>query len=426
MTKIADHSLRYKLANELHARPFPSLKAPCHAIYLAIKRPEDAANRDRALDRQHLEALLERFGAQMPTPDATHYFGDMGKFRLKWESHTEFVTYMAMIDGVEQRPFDPAAFAVLPEDWLAEAPGRRITSIMVRMEPFTSDADVAKKVDEWFVPESLAVGDASDGSAVVAGDFRIDSAGHMRFAMFPRDGTGPGRQGRILQRLTEIETYKAMSMLGFARGRLLSPELGKLDLQLGALMEAMTAQTEPAEETLTRLLEITAVLESLLSQSHFRFSATKAYSTLVVDRIRMLREERFDARQTFGEFMARRFDPAMRTVVATEARLRSMAERAARAGELLRTRVDVERSAQNQKLLEGMNRRADLQLRLQETVEGLSVVAVSYYAVNLAAYLLGPAAESVGVSKGLLTAALVPVVMGAVFLMVRRIRRRLQ
>ncbi len=101
-------------------------------------------------------------------------------------------------------------------------------------------------------------------------------------------------------------------------------------------------------------------------------------------RIDVLREERFEGRQTFGEFMMRRFDPAMRTVKATERRLQAMADRAMRAGDLLRTRVDVERSAQNQKLLESMDRRADLQLRLQKTVEGLSVVAISYYAVNLA------------------------------------------
>ena len=98
---------------------------------------------------------------------------------------------------------------------------------------------------------------------------------------------------------------------------------------------------------------------------------------------------------------------------------------ATRAGELLRTRVDVQRKGQNQALLERMDRRADLQLRLQHTVEGLSVVAISYYAVGLAGYLLGPAAYAVGVDKGLLTAGLVPVIVLAVWLGMRRIRRRL-
>ena len=120
----------------------------------------------------------------------------------------------------------------------------------------------------------------------------------------------------------------------------------------------------------------------------------------------------------------RRYDPAMRTVKSAEARLAAMAERAQRAAELLRTRVDVERSAQNQKLLESMDRRADLQLRLQRTVEGLSVVAISYYAVNLAAYLALPADRARCTWPRALTGgAGPPIVMLVVWLMVRRIRK---
>jgi uncharacterized membrane-anchored protein len=99
-----------------------------------------------------------------------------------------------------------------------------------------------------------------------------------------------------------------------------------------------------------------------------------------------------------------------------------MSERAMRASGLLRTRVDVDRSAQNQKLLESMNKRADLQLRLQQTVEGLSVVAISYYAVSLVSYLLYPLTGLTGTSKGILTAAVTLPVVLLVWWMVRRIR----
>ena len=47
---ITDHPLRYELANELHARPFPTLDVPCTAVYVAIKRPEQAVGRDRQAD----------------------------------------------------------------------------------------------------------------------------------------------------------------------------------------------------------------------------------------------------------------------------------------------------------------------------------------------------------------------------------------
>ncbi|WP_372603688.1 DUF3422 family protein [Actibacterium sp.] len=424
MTALTDHPLRYDLANELHARPFPSLTAPCRAAYLAIKRPHDAVARDRDADRAHLLALLDRFGAVHPQPNATHYFGQIGRYHLKWESHTEFVTYTIFGDGVAERPFDHATFDVFPEDWLAEAPGVRMTSALIRVEQLPEgEADISQKLSDWFVSESLAVSSVLEGSALIASDFRIDMAGHVRFALFVRPSTGPRRIGRIVQRLTEIETYKTMSMLGLPRARTLSAQLGQIDPQISALVGDMTAGGQSPADALHRLLEMSADLEQMQAANAFRFGATAAYEALVTQRIEALREERFKGGQTFREFMMRRFDPAMRTVRSTEARLRSTTERAGRAAELLRTQVDVARSAQNQALLESMDRRADLQLRLQETVEGLSVVAISYYAVSLVGYLAYPLSEPLGLSKGMLTAMITPVVVLVVWLLIRRIRR---
>ncbi|KGB81846.1 MAG: DUF3422 domain-containing protein [Pseudomonadota bacterium] len=427
MSPIEDHPLRYMMANELHARPFPALETPCHAAYLAIKRPHDAANRDRGADRAHLLDLLDRFGAQHPQPDATHFFGDIGRHKLKWESHTEFVTYTIFTDGVADRPFDPSAFEVFPDDWLATAPGLRITSALIRMEQLREpDESIVRRLGDWFVPESLACSGVLDDSAVMASDFRIDSAGHMRFALFVRPETGARRVGRIVQRLTEIETYKAMSMLGLPRARELSAQMGAIDPKLVALVGDLKTGDHTPEETLHALLAISAELENMTAQSQFRFGATAAYEAIVHQRIEVMRESRFEGRQTFREFMMRRFDPAMRTVKSTERRLHEMTERAIRAGELLRTQVDVDRSAQNQKLLESMDRRADLQLRLQKTVEGLSVVAISYYAVSLASYMAYPLAEPLGLSKGMLTAMLTPLVVLGVWLMIRRIRHEME
>ena len=425
--RLTDHPLRYELANELHARPFPSLAAPCRVVYLAIKRPKDAANRDREADRAHLIELLDRFGGTHPKPGATHYFGDLGKHQIKWECHTEFVTYTIFTPSIADRPFDPASFEVLPADWLARAPGGRITSALIRVEEVTEDdeASVLPKAFDWFVPESLAVSRVLDGTAIMAGDFRIDTAGHMRFAVFVRPDTGDRRIGRIVQRLTEIETYKAMSMLGYRRARDLSGRMGELDRDLTALVTGMNNSLETPEHLLEGLLRVAAELEALRAQATFRFGATAAYEAIVLDRIQVLRETRFGGRQTFQEFMARRYDPAMRTVKSTEARLNAMAERAMRAGELLRTKVDVERQAQNAKLLESMDKRSDLQLRLQRTVEGLSVVAISYYAVNLATYFVYPVTSQIGLTVTLTTAILTAPVVLAVFLMVRRLRKHL-
>jgi uncharacterized membrane-anchored protein len=425
MPPIEDHPLRYELTNELHARPFPTLGAPCTAVYLAIKRGQDAAKRDRAADMVHLIALLDRYGAKHPQPGATHYFGEIGRHRLKWESHTEMVTYTVFSDGVSERPFDPTDFDVFPTEWLSRAPGQRMTSAMIRVVPWTSREATRDDLGRWFVSESVAVARVLEDAGVIAGDFRIDPAGHLRFSLHVAPETGQRRIGRIVQRLCEIETYKTMSMLGFVRVREMSRQMGETDSRLSRLVDDMTSGSQPAEDTLQGLLEVSAELEALVAQSSFRFGATAAYEQIVHQRIEALREARFDGRQTFHEFMMRRYDPAMRTVAATKERLRAMSDRAMRAGDLLRTGVDVARSAQNQALLESMDRRADVQLRLQRTVEGLSVVAISYYAVSLAGYLLYPLTEVLGLSKGMMTAAVTLPVVGLVWWMVQRIRKKL-
>ncbi|NIY97404.1 DUF3422 domain-containing protein, partial [Salipiger sp. HF18] len=384
MPTIQDHPLRYQLANELHARPFPSLRAPARAVFLAIKKTHDAASRDRGEDTAHLLDLLDRYGTQHPQPGATHFSAPIGQHVLKWEQHTEFVTYTVFLSGAGERPFDPADFDVFPGDWLASAPGVRVTSAMIRIcERVADEEAVNTMINDWLVADSVAVSRVVDDAVVIAGDFRIDAGGHLRFGVFPRKGVGERRVGRVVQRVCEIETYKAMSMLGFTRVRAIAPRMTEIDAELTRLMTAMTHGDAPEEETLRSLLRVSSELETLSAQTAFRLSATAAYEALVTSRISVLREERFHGRQTFREFMVRRFDPAMRTVKSAERRLEAMSARAMRAGELLRTRVEVTRSAQNQELLASMDRRADMQLRLQHTVEGLSVVAISYYAVSL-------------------------------------------
>ncbi len=430
-TGTEDHPLRYLLANELHARPFPVLAVPSHALHLALKQPRDAANRDREADRAHLIALLDRYGAPHPPPGATHYFGALGRYRLKWELHTEFVTYTLFGAGVAGKPFDPAMFDVFPADWLAAAPGKRLTSALIRVEEMPGEdpcdravtAAIDGRLGEWFVPESLAVSCIADRMAVVAGDFRIDPAGHLRFAVFVRPDTSPRRIGRIVQRLCEVETYKTMALLALPRARALARRLADLDEKMQRLMAHIRGHERPEEEVLDELLAISVEIENLIAQSSFRFSATEAYRAIVSERLAAMQEERFPGRQTFGQFMLRRFEPAMRTVRSVARQLAALAERAKRAGDLLRTRVEVKRSAQSQQLLARMDRRADLQLRLQKTVEGLSAVAISYYAINLVVYALTPLAKGWGLDKPLLYALTTPLVLVLAWWMVRRIRK---
>lgn len=425
---LEDYPDRYALANELHARPFPELDAPCRALHLAVKQEGEAADRDRDLDRAHLIALLDRFGAVHPAPGAGHYSGPLGRAFLKWEMHTEFVTYTLFLEGAATPPFSSEIAELLPSDWMAAMPGKIVTASLVRIDraaPENVEAMTDRDFPEWFVLESLSSSYVVDRTAVIAGDFRIDQNGFTRFAVYAAPEIGRRRLGRIVQRLLELETYKAMALLTLPVARTVATAAARLDAELAGVVAAMAAETGQESDSLDRLLKIAAEIEHLASTSAFRFGAAGAYTDIVNQRIEVLREERLGGRQLFAEFMLRRFEPAMRTCRSAEGRLASLSFRAQRAADLLRTRVDVGNQAQNVEVLRAMNRRAAMQLRLQETVEGLSVVAISYYAVSLVAGLLAPLAGTVGLEKTTVAAiATIPVVL-LVWFMLHRLKSRL-
>ncbi|HUS55089.1 MAG TPA: DUF3422 domain-containing protein [Thermohalobaculum sp.] len=428
---LADHPLRYPLTGELHARPFVELGAPGRALFLAIKQTNAAAERDADVDRAHLTAFIDRHGGPHPAPGASHYSADFGRFRLKWERHTEFVSYTLYEDGPAATLFDAALARHLPDDWLAAAAGATIAAIQIEIVE-AADLDAAETLlEQRLMPElsgeSLSCARVLDGNALAIGDFRIHEGGFSRFAVIVHGPAGSRRIGRVSQRLIEIETYRTLAMLALPLARDTGRRLNEIERELSQLIGQVGGVEGVAAEAdiLGQLTALSAEIEALAAAAAFRFGAGRAYEAIVTQRIEMMREERLAGRQLFAEFMIRRFDPAMRTCHATERRLAELATRASRIAELLRTRVNVAVEAQNQQLLESMNRRAALQLRLQQTVEGLSVVAISYYAVSLAGYLFAPLAKTTAIDKSVPTALAVIPVVALVWWMIRRMRKRI-
>ncbi len=424
-----NHPERFNLTNELHARPFLKLNAPGLAVFLSFKVTHDAVHRDAEADRAHLTALLNHYGAAQPAANANHYYGPVGQATLRWERHNEFVTYALYGNLTIEKPFQEDLFNMFPTEWVSNGPGKVLTSAIVQIESIPSVAAISDSIDDTikgsFVEESLAVSRTVDDNAIVCSDFRIDAAGHVRIMVLACDGISNRRLGRVIQRLMEIETYKSMAMLTLPQARRVANRVSELDTELASLVQSMSGQQESEAETLDQLLKIAAEIEVLVATTAFRFGAAGAYEAIVNQRIEALREVRLYGKQMISEFMLRRFDPAMRTCRSAQTRLMDLSGRAARASNLLRTRVDVATSAQNHGVLERMNQRAELQLRLQETVEGLSVVAISYYAVNLLAYLLYPLGEAIGLEKKILLSLLIIPVLTAVVMMTRKIKKRL-
>jgi uncharacterized membrane-anchored protein len=170
---------------------------------------------------------------------------------------------------------------------------------------------------------------------------------------------------------------------------------------------------------------LAARLESEAASSNYRFGASRAYDTIVQQRLLAIGEQAHDGWPTIAAFLGRRMAPAMRTCQMLQERQADLSTKLARAANLLRTRVDVALEQQNRDLLAAMNDRTRLQLRLQQTVEGLSVAAIGYYVVSLFGYIAKGAKDWgwLKLEPGVATALFVPVALLGVWAAVRRIRR---
>ncbi len=421
-----DHAQRHALANELHARPPARLQAPELVSHLTLVT--EAADRER--EPEALRALGERTGVPIAMPQANHLFVDCGAFRLKWERHTEFTEYTFFRRAASARA-DETALDAVPREWLQSLPGKTLVAAhLLLSKPAAGDAPDEEALRRHF-GGSVPVGSAVAGDAARAfTDFRVHADGFSRVLLHDH-GLSEERAGRLVQRLLEIESYRMMALLAFPLARELSARLRGAEQRLARHMEELqrAADGESADVESRMFGELTALageVERVVAASSFRFSAARAYHELVNARVAELRESRLAGFQTWSEFLARRLAPAMATCEAVARRQEELSARVARASELLRTRVDVVREAQNQALLASMNQRAHLQLRLQQTVEGLSVSAITYYCAALVGYLAKAAAAlGVRVDADLAVACSIPAIGVLVWLGVRRLRRKL-
>lgn len=419
------HARRVELNDEVHARPPEALVPPCSISYLALIPPEGAPG-EQTLDA--VRDLVRRVGGPEPAPGASHYSTDLGAFRLKWERHTEFSRFMVIVPGLGAEPFASTAIDAVPADWVAALPGQVIVAAHAALVPDGgAPLDLAALSARCFGGNHLVGAEVSGGRATAITDFRIHGDGFNRFLLLDR-GTGQRQAGRIVQRLLEIDTYRIMALLALPVARELSPVLAAQECELAAVTGALIDCGENDEPVLLdRLTRLAAEIESGEARNRYRFSAARAYYEIVQRRIEDLREGRIEGLQTVREFTERRLAPAMNTVRDVARRQELLSQRVARATQLLSTRVDLTRERQNQALLASMDRRARLQLRLQQTVEGLSVAAITYYVVGLIAYASKSLAEAgLPVRPEVVTGIAVPVVAAAVFLGTRRVRRRME
>jgi uncharacterized membrane-anchored protein len=418
-TRLVPHPLRAAILGEVHARPFTAVETPRRILHFAFET--DAACRDA--DRKALADFAARRRLAAPKPADKHHRVTFSGTALRWEQHSEFTTYTWEL-AAETGPFHPPAAALAGPMELLPQPGPLLVAIDLHL---VADAALAVAPERIFERASLAVAENSDGLALFATDFQADPAGFVRILVVDR-GLGPERAGALVQRVLELETYRTLALLGLPEAQRLAPSISRIEGRLAEVTEEIREAKGLPDESrlLDEMTALAAELEAGAAASLFRFGATRAYYEIVQLRLQTIGERKVGGFPTWSSFLARRMAPAMRTCITTEERQADLSRKLARAANLLRTRVEVAVEKQNQDLLKSMNTRTRLQLRLQTTVEGLSVAAVSYYVVGLFGYLVKAAydARLLPIDPSYVTAAFVPFAVLLIWWIVRRIRKK--
>ncbi|QDG79213.1 DUF3422 domain-containing protein [Labrenzia sp. PHM005] len=408
--------LRERVLGEVHARPFRPLSTPRVVLHYAFLTNSQEAAEDKAW----LGEFCRSRGAPGPAQGTRYHRVEFGEGTLNWEQHAEFTTYTWDGAATSGRIFNSIPTGH-PFGAAFRAPGDLLVAVRLELHDEPKD-------DGWrqaFDIGSMAVSSLENGQATVATDFRQDGDGLSRFLVFNHTMSDV-QSGTVVQRLLELETYRTLAMLGLFEANDLQPDIRRFEIELASLTEQMKVASglDSNRELLDKFTGLAAALEAGATASAFRFGASRAYYEIVNVRLTALQEEANPGDLSMSSFLARRLSPAMRTCQAIEDRQAMLSRKLARATTLLRTRVDVDLEQQNRSLLQSMNRRARLQLRLQQTVEGLSVAAISYYVVGLLSYL-AKGSKDAGLpvpSATVTTAVAVPAVILIIWWIVNRIR----
>lgn len=413
---IRDHPLRSSLSEEMHLRRLPSFAAPYRMTQIVTLLGE-AGTTDA---RSHIDKLA-RSSREIVPISAKYGVLQMNKFVLVWERHTEFATYTLLCQGTAQASFKPDLFEPVISTVLAEMPGEIVRATQVVLIADPSPDRIPEALEKWFAPDAIIACEVADGLARIMSDFRLNPDGFGRLLVLDR-GLERDEPAQLVMRLQELGNYRKMALLGLPLAQRLTPSVTDLELRLAELTHDVSERTSQDDKLLDELTFLSAELARLAAETRYRMSATRAYAQLSKDRLDSLCIVPIRGFQSLADFTERRLMPAVRTCDSFSARIEDLLQRAAWTSELLRTRIDIALAKQNRDLLTSMDSRTDLQLRLQQTVEGLSVVAISYYMVALVSYVL---AAIPGLRHDISVAVSVPIVLAIVALSLWRLRRRL-
>lgn len=420
-----EHPLRRQVIAEMHLRRWPPLGVP-GTIYQWVRTVgEDEREAEAAMLREG----AERFGGGRWDEGANprHKEGPLGLgLSFVWEGHSEGASLAVFVGRSDPRCFfAPHECTDIAEviAWVEGMPGEVIRATRIRYE---ADEPAAEAVVAriGFDPSQLVSCRVGAARARMWTDFRVREDGYGLLVL-AANGDDPHDFSRLVKRLQELGNYRNLALLGLPAARAAWPELNRVEQQLRHLGARVSDNAVTDDALMAELSDMSLELVSVATAINFRMSATAAYARLVEERLAELEVHPIAGFQSLTEFTERRLLPAVRTCAALTDRERQLSLRAQQLSSLLRVRIETRIENQNAKLLGSMERSIGMQLRLQQLVEGLSVVALSYYAIGLLHYLLGGVGERWHFDENLVLAIAVPVTVLGVWWTIHRLKHRL-
>lgn len=406
-----DHPLRTRVVSEMHMRRMPPLPPPT----LMVQMVRIVSPAEREAERAHIMAMP---GVSADAIDERNrHIGGLRSdgTEFLWECHSEATTTTLIMPASTGDPFASRVDDKSAIEWLLTAPGQVLRAVYIAIVADEGEAAAAMDVAGFSPPELIS---CAIGSVRIWSDFLIrdDNFGRL---LVSGGGLPAADLGRVVQQVQELGNYRNLALLGLPLAQEQGPAVASLEQALvGIALRMADGEADPL--LLDQLCELAAQVTSITASTAFRMSATAAYAQIVEDRLKALTPRAIVGYQTLEDFTERRLLPATRTCASFTARLEALSVRIERATSLLRTQIEMALQAQNAALLQSMDRNAERQLRLQHVVEGLSVVAVSYYAVSLLSYILTVVGEYYHIAHSQLVALSVVPVMLLIWLFLRR------
>jgi len=457
ITTLTSHEMRGKVSRLYHERMFEKITLPTVATTITTtqKLPVDSngilcpmgsvdqnnTHSHYEADYAHVRKICDFFHVHPPAHGMRFHSVDLGGVcHMRWERHTEMQTYTFFkpVDSAEtfSSPFAPQNVPVnsLPSDWLATLPGAVITALHIAVVGDSkAESATALCPDEFREAKRLLNHNGHVvGAAVHRGTFRAytdfkehgDSYG--RIVLYPMPNLAHRMAGgKVIQRLIEVDKYRKMALVALPLAQQLAPEVERLNGELQSVMTAVQTldadmDNDERRDNLHRLCRLSGLSLKHQTMSEYRFSASTSYSELVDDRLDDLNVEKIEGIPNIRTFVQSTTHPAIRTCKSVAARLKSFSQSSQLTAELMQTSLTVRQQAHSAEQLVEIKSNAKTQLLLQESVEGLSVVAITYYSCGVLGYVLKSAAAigalaPLGVAPEVLLGGAVPVVGFAVW-----------